>query len=74
MAGKKRGNPNFGKDVVVPDVPTRFELFTRKLGLTPENFHTSPELKNWIAKHRGSAFVPEWLLVRLYGRSVLYED
>ncbi len=70
----RKGNPNFGKDVPVPDLPTRFELYVEKLGLTPEQYSSSPELRRWIERRKGSCYIPESLLVELYGRGIQYED
>jgi hypothetical protein len=60
---RKRGNPNWGKPMLVETVvPTAFELQAKKLGLTPSMYATSRELRTWCERNRHRCFVPEWLL------------
>ena len=59
----RRGNPNWGKaDVSVPVLPTAFEKQVKKLGLRPEEYQGSPELREWCVRNASSHYVPESLL------------
>jgi hypothetical protein len=64
----RRGNPNWGKSpaffelINQKPLETEFEKVTRELGLTPEQFDSSPALKRWVRKHKNSRYVPEQLL------------
>jgi hypothetical protein len=42
---------------------TEFEIYARKLGLTPETYLGSPQLRQWCEQNRHRCYVPEWLLV-----------
>jgi hypothetical protein len=62
---KKRGNPNWGKPVVQPaaDVqPNSFEQIVRKLGLSPDQYLASVQLKEWVRKNKDQKYVPSDLL------------
>jgi hypothetical protein len=60
---KSRGNPNWGKpDVSVPVLPTAFEKQVEKLGLSPDEYQDSPQLRNWCLRNASSHYVPESLL------------
>jgi len=62
---KKRGNPNWGK----PDLntahhaqPTSFEEVVRKWQLLPDQYVTSPQLKDWVRRNKEQKYVPLDLL------------
>ena len=60
---RKRGNPNFGKPMLsVPALPTEFEMQAMHLGLTPETYFYSPELRSWCERNKNRFYVPERLL------------
>ena len=63
---RKRGNPNFGKPLLLfppaPALATEFELQVRHLNLTPEMYGESRELRVWCVRNRNRVYVPEWLL------------
>ena len=58
----KRGNPNWGKPVRVPDLPTEFDMQVKRLGLTKADYVRSAELKHWCHCNRNRVYIPEWLL------------
>jgi hypothetical protein len=45
-----------------PVKPPTFELYVQKLGLTPEQYVGSKELRRWCAANMYRKFVPEILL------------
>src|SRR5437762_8630119 len=62
---KPRGNPNW----CAPQLPSSadptvsaFELQTKKLGLRPDDFVGSEDLKEWARKNKDQKFVPSDLL------------
>jgi len=59
-----RGNPNWGKDQseVAPPTVCAFELKVRELGLTPDQYLRSEELRAWAAVHKNTRYIPETLL------------
>ena len=62
---KKRGNPNWGKPDLqsAPRVePSSFEELVRKLGLLPEQYVDSVQLKDWVRKNKDQKYVPSDLL------------
>jgi hypothetical protein len=62
---KRRGNPNWGKwDTLGPVVVslTYFERAVEKFKLTPDQFVTSAELREWARNNKNSRFIPEALL------------
>ena len=61
---KQTGNPNWGKPHLSFEStgPSEFEVMVKKLKLTPEQYVTSIELREWASKYRNSRFVPERLL------------
>jgi len=62
---KQRGNPNWCQpQSLVPFSPalSAFELQTRKLGLSPDEFVSSEPLKEWARKNKDQKFVPSDLL------------
>jgi hypothetical protein len=62
-AGRKRGNPNWGKPVQsVPAIATEFETHVLKLGLTKQTCAGSSQLRSWCERNRNRCYIPEWLL------------
>jgi hypothetical protein len=45
-----------------PALPTEFELRVKRLGLTPQMYTSSGQLKRWCESNRNRCYVPEWLL------------
>jgi hypothetical protein len=65
---RKRGNPNWASGLPLiprPAGPTEFEMQVRELGLTPEMYAASRELKRWCERNRNRVYIPEWLLKEL---------
>jgi hypothetical protein len=59
----RQGNPNWGKPTLpVPALPTGFEQQVEKLGLRPEEYQGSPQLRNWCLRNASTLYVPEYLL------------
>lgn len=61
----RRGNPDWGRSQnfgAVPPIVTEFERVTRELGLKETEFSNSPQLKQWVKRHRNTRYVPEHLL------------
>ena len=66
----RRGNPNWGKpDVSVHVLPTAFEKQVEELGLSPDEYQGSPQLRNWCLRNANTHYVPEALL-KLWGIDV----
>ncbi|MBV9146467.1 MAG: hypothetical protein JO065_11150 [Acidobacteria bacterium] len=62
---KQRGNPNWCQPqplVSFPPVLSAFEMETRKLRLSPDEFVGSEPLKEWARKNKDQKFVPPDLL------------
>jgi hypothetical protein len=62
---KQRGNPNWCQpQSLIPFSPvlSAFELQTRRLGLSPDEFVSSEPLKEWARKNKDQKFVPSDLL------------
>jgi hypothetical protein len=60
---RKRGNPNWGRPLPpTPVLATEFERQVRTLGLTPETYVFSAELRRWCWQNRNRFYIPEWLL------------
>jgi hypothetical protein len=61
---KKRGNPNWGKPDMqaAPVVPTSFEEVVRKLRLSPADYESSLQLKEWVRKNKDQKYIPDDLL------------
>jgi hypothetical protein len=59
-----RGNPNWGKDQSEVALPTvcAFELKVAELGLTPDQYTRSMELRAWAFAHKNTRYIPETLL------------
>jgi len=64
---RSHSNPNWGKPYIpVPFLRTEFEKQVEKLGLHPNEYQTSPQLRNWCLRNANTHSVPEYLL-RLWG-------
>ena len=62
-----RGNPDWGKPYVpVPFLHPEFEQQVEKLGLRPDEYRTSSQLRNWCLRNAKLRYVPEHLL-KLWG-------
>jgi hypothetical protein len=60
---RKRGNPNWGQPITLPpSSPSEFEMQVRQLGLAPETYVYSAELRAWCERNKDRFYVPEWLL------------
>jgi hypothetical protein len=60
---RHQGNPNWGKpSVPVSSLPTAFEQQVEKLGLRPDEYQNSPQLRNWCLRNANTHYVPEYLL------------
>jgi hypothetical protein len=58
-----RGNPNWGKPLLVlPVLPTQFEMQVERLGLSKAQYTASPQLRRRCEHNRNRCYVPEWLL------------
>jgi hypothetical protein len=65
-----RGNPNWGKPTIpVPFLPTGFEQQVEKLGLRPDEYQASHQLRSWCGRNANMHYVPEYLL-KLWGIDV----
>jgi hypothetical protein len=65
-----RGNPNWGKPTVpAPLLPTGFEQQVEELGLRPNEYQASSQLRSWCWKNANLHYVPEYLL-KLWGIKV----
>lgn len=52
-----------GRPVKVPPaMPSEFEMQAKRLGLTPETYATSCQLRTWCERNRNRCYIPEWLL------------
>jgi hypothetical protein len=59
----RQGNPNWGKPTIfAPPLPTEFERQVEKLGLRPDQYQDSPQLRDWCLKNATTHYVPEYLL------------
>ncbi len=70
---KRVGNPNWGRPMdwngPIDPVPSAFDKKVESLGLKPERYGHSKELKVWSKEHYRTRFVPENLL-DLWGLSL----
>lgn len=67
---KRQGNPNWGKlSIPGPFLPTGFEQEVAKLGLRPDEYQDSPQLRNWCLRNANTHYVPEYLL-KVWGVNV----
>jgi hypothetical protein len=51
-----------GETAPVPPRPSDFERVVARLKLSPEQYESSDQLRQWVEKHWQQKFVPEWLL------------
>lgn len=61
----KRGNPRWSQGLgvaPVPPIPSDFERVAARLKLSPEQYTSSPQLREWVEKNWRQKFVPEKLL------------
>ena len=54
---------------ITPHGESTFEHFVRRLHLSPEEYATSAELKEWVRRHKDHKYVPSQLL-ELWGFEV----
>ena len=47
---------------ITPQVKSAFEHVVRQLHLSPGEYATSAELKEWVRRHKDSKYVPPYLL------------
>jgi hypothetical protein len=61
---KKSGNPTWGKADMgpAPAGATSFEEVVKRLGLSPDEYLDSPQLKDWVRKNKDEKYVPSDLL------------
>ena len=60
---RKRGNPSWGKaGTAVISGPSSFEQTVKALNLRPEDFLSSPRLKEWARLNKNHKYVPSDLL------------
>jgi hypothetical protein len=56
----RAGNPNWGKSTT--STLTEFERKVLELGLSPDQYLGSQELRDWTVSHKNTRYVPEPLL------------
>jgi hypothetical protein len=61
---KQRGNPNWGKPepAVFETTISSFESLVKSLGLTPDQYVSSAELKEWARRNKDQKYIPLDLL------------
>ena len=63
---RRKGNPRWSSGYYSPKVrsaiATDFETQAAQLGLTPENYASSVQLRRWCEQNRNRCYIPEWLL------------
>jgi len=60
---KRRGNPNWGKPLMVGPPPViEFERVVREFKLRPEQYIRSTRLREWARHNKNSKYIPEPLL------------
>jgi hypothetical protein len=64
MQQGRRGNPNWGKQDMVPTIPTvtEFEKKVIEFNLQPDEYVRSEPLRAWAAKNKNLRYIPEPLL------------
>ena len=62
-------SPQMNDPSSTPHGESTFEHFVRRLHLSPEEYSTSAELKEWVRKNKDSKYVPPYLL-ELWGFEV----
>jgi hypothetical protein len=58
-------NRNFTKpETILPPVssPTSFEQIVKELNISPGQYRSSPELKEWVRRYKDERYVPPELL------------
>jgi hypothetical protein len=71
---KRRGNPNWGKPEPMLTTPTisSFDALVKSLGLSPDEYADSKQLKELVRLNKDQKYVPQDLL-RLWGFPVKSE-
>ena len=59
---KKRGNPNWAKNVPLPIVECEFDQLVREYGLEPEKILRSHRMRAWAERNANHKYIPEELL------------
>jgi len=63
---RRTGNPEwssgYNSPEVRPAVATDFEIQASQLGLTPDSYALSIQLRRWCEQNRKRSYIPEWLL------------
>ena len=61
---KRRGNSPWGKPVplAIPSSLSTFEYVVKALQLSPDQYESSVELKEWVRKNMNDKYVPSQLL------------
>jgi hypothetical protein len=61
---KQRGNPNWGKAApyTLGSSISSFDSLVKSLGLSPEQYESSSQLKAWVGKNKDHKYVPPDLL------------
>jgi hypothetical protein len=74
MTIKRRGNPNWGKPVLLTASGlSAFESLVRYLKLSPEEYEGSITLKEWVCQNKDHRYVPVELL-KAWGLTVRAES
>ena len=62
--GKQRGNPNWGKPELpmTPAALSEFEAVVKSLRLSPDQYVSSSELRDWVRKNKDHKYVPQAVL------------
>lgn len=65
---KRRGNPNWGKPEPFGSAPSvsSFDSLVKRLKLSPDQYHDSQVLKEWVLQNKDHKYVPQELL-RVWG-------
>ncbi len=61
----RRANSEWGSGLPIklpPPMPSEFEMQAKRLGLTPDKYAGSDQLREWCKQNRNRCYVPEWLL------------
>jgi hypothetical protein len=62
---RHRINRNFTKPEAIQPlifVPSSFEQIVKALNISPEEYESSPELKEWVRRNKDHKYVPTGLL------------
>ena len=65
---RRRGSRNWASGYCAPElrsaIATDFEAEVSRLGLTPDSYASSVQLRLWCEENRNRCYIPEWLLQR----------